>query len=150
LAQKPFVGSYSVAILNKTSGFVTGDYWMGMSYNGDALMLKDLNPQLKFVIPQEGTALWCDYLTIMQTSENKAAAFKFIDFMNQPKNAAQLAQYVRYASPNQAAEKLLPPEYLSNPLIYPSKAVLERSETGIALPPRINKTRTSIYNQLLH
>lgn len=150
LAQKPWVASYGVPILNETSGFVTGDYWLGMAFNGDALALKELNEQLEFVIPKEGTGLWCDYLTVMQASKNKEAAFKFINFLNQPEHAMRLAQYVQYASPNQAAEALLPSEYLKNPLIYPTQQVLERSETGQpSLPPRMKKMRTAIYNKLI-
>lgn len=150
LAQKAFVGSYGVPVLTEKSGFVTGEYWIGMSFNGDALVLQALNDQLKFVIPEEGTGLWCDYLTVMPTSENKAAAFKFINFLNEPENAARLAQYLHYATTNQAAEKRLPVEYLNNPFIYPTKQVLERSETGNpSLPARIKKKRITIFNQLL-
>lgn len=149
LAQKPFVGSYGVAVLNETSGFVTGDYWMGMSFNGDALVLKELQPELEFVMPEEGAGLWCDYLTVMQASDSKDAAYRFIDFMNHPENAAQLAQYLQYASTNPAAEKLLPKEFLNNPLIYPSKAALARSEIGIPPSPRAKKRRVTIYNKVL-
>ncbi len=150
LAQKPFVGSYGVPIFSEQSGFVTGEYWIGMSYNGDALALQEYTEQLNFVIPEEGTGLWCDYLTVMPASENKEAAFKLINFLNEPTNAARLAQYLQYASTNQAAEKLLPAAFLSNPLIYPSKQVLERSETGNpSLPARIKKKRTTIFNKLI-
>ncbi len=150
LAQQPFVSGYGMPQLNETSGFVTGEHWIGMVFNGDALILKELTPHLHFVIPQEGTGLWCDYLIVMQASAHKTAAYQLIDFLNQPENAVRLAQYLQYASTNQAAEKLLPADYLKNPLIYPSKQVLDLSETAaIDLPPRGKKQRAAIYNKII-
>jgi spermidine/putrescine transport system substrate-binding protein len=40
----------------------------------------------------------------------KQAAYEFINFMLDPKNAAQNAKYVGYATPNIKAQKLLPKE----------------------------------------
>ena len=150
LAQKPWVSVYGMPVFDKSSGFVTGDYWMGMAYNGDALFLQEMNKNLGFVIPEEGTALWCDYLTVMSSSKNKELAFKFIDFLSEPENAVRLVHRLHFASPNKTAETLLSDKYLKNSQVYLSPAILERSETGkLSLPPRIKKYRTSIYNRLM-
>ena len=70
--------------------------------------------------------------------------------MNEPEIAAQLAQYVYYPSPNRAAEKLLPEEFLQDPVIYPSEQALKNSEVYKKSPPRIQKFKNSIYNSLIH
>ena len=128
LHQKAWIGGYSTPVLSKESGFVTGEFWMGMVFNGDAQVLKELNPNLEFVIPNEGTGLWCDYLVVMRHSRKKRQAMQFINFLSQPENAALIAAHQRYATANRAAEKILPKSLLTNPMIYPDKKVLMNCE----------------------
>ena len=148
MAQKPFVKEYSYIALDEESALVKGDILMTMIYNGDALTVKDHHPAITYVVPKEGSMLWVDCLVVMKTSKNKALAMEFINFLNEPKNAARLAEYLYYATPNTAAEKLLPQEHLKNPLIYPSKEVLERCEIYKNPLPRILKKRNEIFSML--
>jgi len=84
----------------------------------------------------------------MQASKKKKMAEKFINFLHEPENAAQLAQFVYYATPNNAAEKLLPKEFLADPTIYPSKEVINRSEFNTVHPPRVQRQRNAIFNRV--
>ena len=74
----------------------------------------------------------------------------FIDFLNEPKIAARLAQYVYYATPNRAAEELLPEDFRNDPVIYPSGRALENSETYSRLPPRAQKNRAAIFSRIVY
>ena len=49
------------------------------------------NQDIKFVIPKEGSDLWVDTMVVMKASENKDAAFQFINFMLDAKNHAWAA-----------------------------------------------------------
>ncbi len=149
LAQKPFVREYSYIMLDKTSGLITGDYHMAMVYNGDAVTLQNLNENIAFTVPEEGTNIWVDYLAVMESSDKKDLACAFVNFLNEPENAAATAFFLHYATPNTAAEKLLPPEHLNNPLIYPAPDILSRSEFYTKLPPRIKKGRNEIFFRVL-
>lgn len=148
LAQKPYVADYSYVALTEECVLVTGKAWMAMVYNGDALLFREINPKISFVLPQEGTSLWIDYLVVMNASRHKKLAMNFINFLNEPENAARLASYSMYATPNRAAEKFLSKDYLENPAIYPSKKIIEKSEFARKLPPRIVKRRNSIFSQV--
>lgn len=103
--QKPFINDYGYLGTGKNSSLLNGGIVASATYNGDALSLQEFSDKIKFIIPEEGTNLWVDYLTVSQKSKNKSLAYKFINFINRPKNAAQLAQYLYYPSPNKAAEK---------------------------------------------
>lgn len=149
LAQKRFVQTYSYVVLTEQSALVTGKAWMAMIYNGDALVLHEHHPQIAYVVPKEGTNIWVDYLVVLKASKRKERAFQFIDFLNEPRNAARLASFLMFATPNKAAEKFLDPEHLHHPMIYPEKAVLEKSEISRELPPRIVKKCNSIFAQLI-
>ncbi|MBF0614583.1 MAG: spermidine/putrescine ABC transporter substrate-binding protein [Magnetococcales bacterium] len=150
MAQKPFVRAYGYPSLDKTSGLVTGEVWMAMLYNGDAISLKELEPRIDYVVPEEGTMLWVDCLVVLESSPRKAMAYAFIDFLHEPDNAAQLAHHLHYATVNQAAELLLKPEHKNNPVIYPPDAILKRSEFLIKPPPQIDRRFKEILRGLLN
>jgi spermidine/putrescine transport system substrate-binding protein len=149
LKQKPFVLDYSYVSLSEDATLVTGEAWMAMVYNGDALMLQEHEPAIAFVQPKEGGNLWCDYFLVMKSSKRKALAYRFLEYIHRPEIMARLAQFAYYATTNSAAEKLLPAEFLADPIIYPNKEVLEKSETYDVLAPRTKKKYNSIFNLII-
>jgi spermidine/putrescine transport system substrate-binding protein len=148
LAQKPYVHDYSYISLTEESALVTGDAVAALAYNGDALTVAEHDENIKYVVPEEGTAIWVDYLAVSKASKKKKLAMDFINFLNEPENAAQLAQYVYFASANKAAEKHLPQEFLSDPIIYPGMAFINSSEFYLKLPPRTQKKYNDILPQV--
>ena len=146
LRQKPFVAEYGYIELDETSVLATGEMHMAMVYSGDALMLHDVNDKIGYVVPEEGSEIWVDQMVVGSASQNKELAYKFLDFLNEPEIAARIAEFVYYATPNLAAEKLLPEEFLNDEVIYPPKAVLEKCEPFKRLPPRVTRFRNEIYS----
>ncbi|MCW9023239.1 MAG: spermidine/putrescine ABC transporter substrate-binding protein [Gammaproteobacteria bacterium] len=147
--QKEYVKDFSYIKLTEDSALVKGDVYAAMVYNGDALALKELNPEIEFVLPREGGGLWVDYISVMASSNNKELAYKFINYINEPEHAAQIAEFVYFPTPHKQAEKLLPKEFLDDPVIYPDKQALQGSEFYKPLPPGIIKLRNSIFTTIL-
>ena len=137
--QQRYVKGYSYINITEHSSLVSGETSMALAYNGDALALQELESNVKFVIPEEGSMLWVDYLTVMASSRKKALAYDFINFLNEPENASKLALYTYYATPHLEAAKQLPKEYLEDPAIYPPQHILDKSETEKSLTPRALK-----------
>lgn len=149
IQQKPFVKTYNYLTLDENSALVKGDVVMALFYNGDALMIAEHNESIKFIMPDQGGNLWIDYLTVMKNAPNKELAWKFINFLNEPENAAQLAEFVFYATPNSEAEKLLSRELLHDPVVYPATEIIEKSEFDGTIPAKIQKMRNSAMSGLL-
>ena len=149
LKQKPYVKEYAYIRLDEASSMVTGEVYISMVYNGDALMLQEQSDNIVYVVPEEGSELWIDHMVVSRASKNKELAYQFINFLNEPENAAQLAQFVYYATPNRAAEKLLPEEFLSDKIIYPPKEVLDKSDIYIPLPPGVTRFRNEIFSSIV-
>ncbi|MBU2538690.1 MAG: spermidine/putrescine ABC transporter substrate-binding protein [Proteobacteria bacterium] len=145
LAQKPFVKKYGYPDLDKNSQLVKGDILMAMVYNGDALTLQEFNKNIVFVFPEEGSNLWLDNLVVMESSPRKDLARTFINFLNEPENAARLAEHIYQATPNLAAKKLLSPEHLQNRIIWPDEKTMTKAELYAPLPPRVQKRYNSIF-----
>ncbi len=148
LAQKPFVRSYTYISVEEDSALLKGEAWAAMAYNGDALLLNELDSNIQFVVPQEGGNLWVDYFLILKSSKNKNLAHQFLDFVNLPEVAKRTAEYANCATPNIGAEKLLSMDFKNNPLIYPPSDVLEKMEIYRKLPARITKRRNSIVTRI--
>ncbi|MDX2495411.1 MAG: spermidine/putrescine ABC transporter substrate-binding protein [Desulfuromusa sp.] len=148
IEQKPYVKQYDCLAIDETSALIKGEILAATNYSGDALTLQAINEDITYIVPSEGSFLWVDYLVVMAKSEKKKLAMDFINFLNNPENAAEHAEYMYYATPNAAAEKLLAKEFLDDPYIYPAKDVMEKCEIEAKLPPRINKTRNLIYSEV--
>lgn len=65
------------------------------------------NPDIKFMIPSEGSDLWVDTMVVMKASENKEGAFKFINYILVAKNHAWAAENILYKVPNKPAMESL-------------------------------------------
>lgn len=103
-----------------------GTTWLAQAYNGDALQQMELNKDLGFILPVEGSSLWMDSMVILKSSQNKELAYAFIDFLLEAENARANADYVMYATPNAEAGKLLDPAFTGNTLIYPPAEYVDK------------------------
>ncbi|WP_462322585.1 polyamine ABC transporter substrate-binding protein, partial [Halochromatium sp.] len=149
-AQEPFVQSYGYFKTDADSGIVSGDTWMGQTWSGDALLLMERNPAIRYVVPEEGGELMIDYLVVPAKAAEPALAHAFINWLQEPANAAACAQTLRFATANRAAEALLPQAFRDNPVIYPPTEVLERSEVQTTVDPGIQRKMISAWSQLIN
>lgn len=151
IKQQPYVRGYDYIGLTEKSELITGDVWMSLMYSGDALMVMDHDgaENIEYVVPEEGGLIWVDVMSVSQASNNKQLAYQFLDFINEPEHAAQLAEFVYYASPNKAAEKLLPADFKADEVIYPPKEVLDKSEVYTRLKPRATRLRNEIFSRIV-
>ncbi|MBF0342538.1 MAG: spermidine/putrescine ABC transporter substrate-binding protein [Magnetococcales bacterium] len=149
MQQKPWVRAYGYPSVDKKSALVTGEAWVATVYNGDALTLKGLEERVEYLVPAEGSTLWVDCLVVSASSQRKADAYAFIQFLHEPAHGAQLAGHLHFATVNQGAEALLPEEHRNNPIIYPPAAVLAGSEFVTRPPPRVERRFKEILRALL-
>ncbi len=116
---------------------------MAVVYSGQAEEMTTSNDHLHYVIPEK-TNIWYDNLAIPKTAKNIKAAYAFINFMQEPKNAADNAEWVGYSTPNDKAKALLPKEMRTDKEYYPDAAVIKDDEAYTDLNPYW----TGVYNDL--
>ncbi|WP_420844291.1 polyamine ABC transporter substrate-binding protein [Lamprobacter modestohalophilus] len=114
-----------------TSDLATGDLCVAQGYSGDVLQAQARaeeakGPEIAYLIPREGAALWTDVMAIPKDAPNPAAAQAFIAYLLQPKVIAEASNYVYYANPNLAATEFLDAELRDDAGIYPPAAVKAR------------------------
>ncbi|EHJ57271.1 hypothetical protein HMPREF9318_00310 [Streptococcus urinalis FB127-CNA-2] len=107
---------------------IQGDAAIGVTFSGEASEMLSSNKHLHYVLPQEGSNLWFDNIVIPKTMKHKKEAYAFINFMLDPKNAAQNAEYIGYATPNEKAKELLPNEVKRDKAFYPDQETIKHLE----------------------
>ena len=101
---------------------------IGMGYSGDAAAVAEENPNVQYILPKDGSAVWTDNFAIAHTAVNVEGAYAFINFMLRPENAARNAEYVGYSTPNEKAKELMDPEVTSDETYYPSEEIINSLE----------------------
>jgi spermidine/putrescine transport system substrate-binding protein len=112
-----------------TTDLTKGNLWLCMAYSGDIIQLQADNPDLKFVIPEEGAMLWSDNMMIPKKAQHVYAAENFMNYVYDPKVAAKITAYVNYVSPVKGVKEELAktdPKLASDPLIFPTDADLAK------------------------
>jgi spermidine/putrescine transport system substrate-binding protein len=118
-----------------------GDLAVTMAWSGDIFQLQFDNPDLEFVVPEEGGILWVDNMAIPAGAEHPADAHEWMNFVYQPEIAAQIAAWVQFITPvpqaedvlRQQAEEADDPEdaeelltVADSPLVFPTPEMEER------------------------
>ena len=101
---------------------------IGMGYSGDAASVAEENPNVQYILPKDGSAVWTDNFAIAHTAVNVEGAYAFINFMLRPENAARNAEYVGYSTPNEKAKELMDPEVTADETFYPSEEIINSLE----------------------
>ncbi len=93
----------------------SGEFVMIQTYSGDMLQVISEKPEIRFVIPKEGSTTTFDCFAIMKSSANKELAHKFIDFMYRTENAVKTMNEIMYVMPHSEAVDQVDAELKSNP-----------------------------------
>lgn len=107
---------------------VAGEAALALMWSGDAMYAIDLNEDLDYFVPEEGSNVWVDGVVIPKTAKNKENAEKFINFLCRPDIAQMNVEYICYSTPNQGAIDLLGEDYTGNHVQNPDAEVLEKCE----------------------
>lgn len=123
--QYPLVQAY---VLDQVRDKMIGnEAAIGVIYSGEAIYTQRENPDLEYVVPEEGSNVWIDSWVVLKDSKNKENAEKWINFMCDPEIALKNFEYITYSTPNMAARDLIEDESIRNSTIaFPDKDVLDR------------------------
>ncbi len=142
MKQKPDVEAYLVD--EARDEVVAGNAAMAVVYSGEAYLGNQYNPDLKYVIPKEGSNLWIDSWIVTKSCTNTAAAEKFLDFLCRKDVAEANFEYIYYSTPNEAVIKSMDPELKNNPAVVPTDESIANCEVCTQFDPEI----TDLYNEL--
>ncbi|SDI35758.1 polyamine ABC transporter substrate-binding protein [Pseudomonas panipatensis] len=103
-----------------------GKLCVAMAWVGDALHAANAGQPVHFMVPQEGSVLFIDSLVIPSSAEHRDQALRFIDYLMQPKVAAQITSATLYPNGNADAASFLDPALRSQAGLYPDQETKRR------------------------
>ncbi len=106
-----------------------GSAALGVVWNGEYMYTKDLNEDVEFVVPKEGTEFFIDSWVIPKEAVNKSKAEQWINFLCKPEVAAKNFDYLYYTTPNEAALELIDKDILADEAVFPTKETIDKCET---------------------
>jgi spermidine/putrescine transport system substrate-binding protein len=107
-----------------TDDIARGDAVISLGWSGDAIQLQADNPDIDFVVPEDGCLLWSDNMVVPVGAPNPDAAYAFMDYVYDPANQFQIAQYNNYITPVKGVQEIFQeedPELADSELIFPSE-----------------------------
>jgi spermidine/putrescine transport system substrate-binding protein len=123
--------------------------WAAFVWSGD--LASSGGPDDKFIFPEEGTLIWTDNMLIPKGAANKYTAELMMNYVYDPKVAAQLEAYIYYVSPVKGADaelKKLDSSTEGNPLLFPPADVIAKQHNFQALSEANEKILNDLYSKL--
>ena len=112
LADAKSKGVYQSFVMDEVFGKMEGsNAAIAMYYAGDYLTMLDNNPDLKFVVPKEGSNWFVDAMCVLKTAQHKEEAEAWINFIASTESNLANMDYIGYASPNLEALEGYPAYY---------------------------------------
>ncbi|MBD9441601.1 polyamine ABC transporter substrate-binding protein [Pseudomonas sp. PDM04] len=152
LAVRPYVTYFHSS--KYIADLANGDICVAIGFSGDIFQARNRAAEAKkgvniaYSIPKEGGALWFDMLAIPKDSANVKQAHTFINYLLKPEVIAQVSDYVGYANPNPASDKLMDQDIRTDESVYPPQEVLDKTYVSIELPPNIQRLMTRSWTKV--
>jgi putrescine transport system substrate-binding protein len=100
----------------------SGDYGVAAGRAAEA----GVEMNLAYFVPRTGAPAWVDCMAIPSDAPNRENAYKFLNFMMDPKVAAGCTNFTWYANANLPAREFVDPDILSDPAVYPDDETIKR------------------------
>ncbi len=113
----------------------TGNFAACVAWSGDVMQIAKDNPDVHFVVPEEGGTSWYDTMLWVAGSENKDSVSAWMNYIYDPVNAARITAFTGYFSPVKGVREELvkmggeAAALADNPLVFPDSNSVSRLQT---------------------
>jgi spermidine/putrescine transport system substrate-binding protein len=114
IAGKPFVKNYWTNGDALLQSMRSGEVYIAMAWDGAGWKLHAENPNIDFVAPRSGALGWIDTFAIPAKAKNVDAAYKWINFILKPENAAIFTNAEKYGTASNGAGQYLDADVRGN------------------------------------
>lgn len=126
--QRPFVAAYQLSFAAAMDSNIGKQVAAAMVYNGDfnTLQQTSVYKDWVYVVPEEGSPLWLDCISVLKTTEHPNEAERFLAFLTRPDIAILNGEALGFTPA--LRKSYLPASILTNTVSYPPEQQLQRSE----------------------
>ncbi|MBI5923398.1 MAG: spermidine/putrescine ABC transporter substrate-binding protein [Betaproteobacteria bacterium] len=152
LRAKPYWAAFSNSTYIKD--LAIGNIWVAHGYSNDMYRaqqdaLAAHRPfSIGFATPKEGAVLAVDNFVLHKDGRRPDLALRFIDFMLEGANAADVSNLIGAGNPNAAALPHIQPEIAGHPAIFPPAAELRRLEMLRDFDPQLRRALSRMWTEV--
>lgn len=135
-----------------SSDLISGNLAATIGWSGDVAQYTLENPSVRFAFPDSGGTSWADTMIMPKGAVNKSAAAKWINFVYDPVQAAQLTAWVQYVSPVKGVREELAnidPELAENTLLFPDDATRQATQSFPALEEAVEAEFDAAFSRIV-
>jgi spermidine/putrescine transport system substrate-binding protein len=149
---KPYWAAFNASSYIKE--LTVGNIWLVHGYSND-IFQANLDAQsakrpfhILHGLPKEGAVLAVDTMVIHKDAPRPDLAHKFMNFMLEGKNSAELTNLIGSGNPNMDAMKYIKPDIQKNPAIFPDKAMVSKLEQLKDLTTAQRRVRNRMWTEI--
>lgn len=152
LRAKPYWATFSNSTYIKD--LAIGNIWVAHGYSNDMFRAREDARAagrpftIGFTTPREGAVLAVDSFVLHRGGRRPDLAHRFIDFMLEGGNAADVSNLIGAGNTNAAAMPFIRPEIAGEPAIFPPPAVLPKLEMLRDFDPRLRRTLSRMWTEI--
>jgi spermidine/putrescine transport system substrate-binding protein len=98
-----------------TEKLSNNDWAASVNWNGSTMRARLANPDVAYGYPKEGYPLFMDSVALLADAQNVEEAYKFLDFIMIPENAAMISSFARYANGIAGSDAFMPEDMKTAP-----------------------------------
>jgi len=145
---KNLVKTYWTSGDTQVSLIKNGDVNVESGWDGKGWSLHKINPDIDFIAPKSGALGWIDTFAIPAKAKNVEAAYKWINFMLEAKNAAYFTNKEGYGTASNAATEFLSDEIKANFNRSFSKADIDNIKWHPPVPAGFEKIEAKVLDRI--
>jgi spermidine/putrescine transport system substrate-binding protein len=146
MAAKP---SWIAMDYGTTDKLSSNDLVATVNWNGSTMRARLNNPDVVYGYPVEGYPLWMDSVGLLADAQNVDEAYKFLDFIMVPENAAMISSFARYANGIAGSEEFMPQEMKEAPEIVIPAEFASAGQFLPTCPQSATELYTAIWTELV-
>jgi spermidine/putrescine transport system substrate-binding protein len=149
---KPYWAAFNASSYIKE--LTVGNIWLVHGYSNDIFQANQDAQAAKRPfhilqgIPKEGAVLAVDNMVIHKSAPRPDLALKFINFMLEGKNSADLTNLIGSGNPNKDAQQYIKPEIKALPAVYPPKELQAKLEQIKELTAAQRRLRNKLWTEI--
>jgi spermidine/putrescine transport system substrate-binding protein len=152
LRAKPYWATFSNSTYIKD--LAIGNIWVAHGYSNDMFRAREDAKAagrpftIGFATPKEGAVLAVDSWVVHKSGRRPDLAHRFIDFMLEGENAADVSNLIGAGNTNAAAMAHIVPAIAGEPAIFPPAATLGRLEMLRDFDPKLRRTLSRMWTEI--
>jgi spermidine/putrescine transport system substrate-binding protein len=152
LRAKPYWATFSNSTYIKD--LAIGNIWVAHGYSNDMFRAREDAKaagrpfSIGFTTPREGAVLAVDSFVLHKSGGRPDLAHKFIDFMLDGENAADVSNLIGAGNTNAAAMPHIKPEIVAEPAIFPPPQTLRELEMLRDFDPKLRRTLSRMWTEI--